>query len=171
MATRPSFSPVAFWAALRRSLYFLESRNLRRSTGSRSAAISSRPSLSRNQSSACVPSVADDDHTWGRRCGAFRVPADKAPTRTSGTFATGRRGRSYAAPCAECAPPRARSCLASSCQNRFPLCCRPRMAGAKSNQLAGQAAARRPVPGASHPGPPPGRRESPRVVRRFRRCG
>ncbi|MNN22387.1 hypothetical protein D3C81_1357440 [compost metagenome] len=50
MAIRASFSPVSFWAATRRSLYFLLSRNLRRSTGSRSAPSSSRPSASRNMS-------------------------------------------------------------------------------------------------------------------------
>ncbi|MOA25671.1 hypothetical protein D3C78_1464120 [compost metagenome] len=49
MATRASFSPVSFCAALRRSLYFLLSRNFRRSTGSSSAPISSRPSASRKK--------------------------------------------------------------------------------------------------------------------------
>src|SRR5690606_24906259 len=50
MATRASFSPVSFWAAVRRSLYFLVSLNLRRSTGRTSAASSWRPSGSRNRS-------------------------------------------------------------------------------------------------------------------------
>ncbi|MCY1276430.1 hypothetical protein D9M70_250950 [compost metagenome] len=47
MAISASFSPVSLCAAVRRSLYFLLSRNFRRSTGSRSAPISSRPSGSR----------------------------------------------------------------------------------------------------------------------------
>src|SRR5690606_283949 len=50
MTTRASFSPVSFWAAVRRSLYFLVSRNLSLSTGSSSAAISLRPSASRKMS-------------------------------------------------------------------------------------------------------------------------
>ena len=45
-----SFSPVCFCAPTRRSLYFLLSRNLRRSTGSRSAPSSLRPSASRKMS-------------------------------------------------------------------------------------------------------------------------
>src|SRR5471032_3090573 len=45
-----SFSPVCFCAAVRRSLYFLPSRNLRRSTGSSSAPSSLRPSASRKMS-------------------------------------------------------------------------------------------------------------------------
>ena len=51
--TSASFSPVAFWAWERRSLYFLLSRNFSRSTDSRSANNSSRPSSASNHSSRC----------------------------------------------------------------------------------------------------------------------
>ena len=47
MATRASFSPVLFWAAVNRSRYLRLSLNLSRSTGSRSAKSSCRPSASR----------------------------------------------------------------------------------------------------------------------------
>ncbi|MDT4823330.1 hypothetical protein FQZ97_565540 [compost metagenome] len=57
MAIRASFSPVSFCAAARRSLYFLLSRNFRRSTGSRSAPISSRPSGSRKMFSRARASI------------------------------------------------------------------------------------------------------------------
>ncbi|MCY1179030.1 hypothetical protein D9M73_194080 [compost metagenome] len=50
MEISASFSPVCFCAPVRRSLYFLPSRNFRRSTGSRSAPSSARPSASRKMS-------------------------------------------------------------------------------------------------------------------------
>ena len=50
MTTRESLSPVASLASIRRSGYFLESLNFRLSTGTTSAPISKRPSVSSSRS-------------------------------------------------------------------------------------------------------------------------